>query len=168
MKTVLYMAISTDGFVASPNDETPWSDEEWAAFREFVTSCDVVLLGRRTYEIMAKQNEFVDGPEYIVATRDESMDARDLRKVRIENRSDLPQADKLGIIGGGDLNGSLAKIGVIDEIVLDVEPITLGEGKRLFGSHDVRLDLKLIESRTIGSSTVQNHYKVVEQNHGRH
>jgi len=44
MRTILYMAISADGFITGPNDETPWSDEEWAAFQEFVKSCDAVTI----------------------------------------------------------------------------------------------------------------------------
>jgi riboflavin biosynthesis pyrimidine reductase len=57
-------------------------------------------------------------------------------------------------------NSSLAKLGVIDEIILDVEPITLGSGKRLFGSHDIQLSLELLRSQKIGNGTIQNHYKV--------
>jgi len=162
MKIILYMAISADGFIADPHDETPWSDEEWAAFQEFVKTCDIVLLGRRTYEIMPKQGDFVPDPEYIVVTNDPSLDTGKFRKLSIKSKSDLPQAERLGIIGGGELNGSLAKLGVIDEVILDVEPVTLGSGKRLFGDHDVQLTLELIESRKIGRSTIQNHYAVVK------
>lgn len=160
MTTTLYMAISADGFIASQNDETPWSNEEWAAFQEFIKSCDIVLLGRRTYEIMAKQEEFIDGPEYIVVTDNESVSTGGLRKISIKEKADLPRVEKLGIIGGGELNGSLAKLNVIDEIILDIEPIVLGDGKRLFGSHNVALNLTLLGSQKIGLATIQNHYKV--------
>ena len=111
------MAMSADGYIAGPHDETPWSDEAWAAFEEFVTSCDVVLLGRRTYEIMTAQDEFVDGPQYIVVTNDVSVDTGKLPKLSIKQRSDMPAANKIGVIGGGELNGSLAKLGVIDEVI---------------------------------------------------
>jgi dihydrofolate reductase len=56
-KTVLYMAISADGFIAGPDDETPWSEEEWESFKAFVKTCDAVLIGRRTYEIMRQIQE---------------------------------------------------------------------------------------------------------------
>lgn len=160
-KVTLYMATSADGFIAGTNDETPWSDEEWAAFQEFVKSCDICLLGRRTYEIMKNGGEFVNGTKYIVVTNDQTADTGDYEKLAIYSPSDLPQAEKIGIIGGGELNGSLAKLGVIDEIILDVEPITLGQGKRLFGGHNVNLKLKLLTTRRIGQSTIQNHYEVL-------
>ncbi|MGD8373526.1 MAG: dihydrofolate reductase family protein [Candidatus Woesebacteria bacterium] len=161
MKTTLYMAISIDGYVAGLNDETPWSDAEWDAFQEFVKTCDVVLLGRRTYEIMRIDGDFVEGPEYIVVTNDQSLDTGAFRKVSIKTKDDLPQVERLGIIGGGDLNGTLAKLGVINEVILDIEPITLGSGIRLFGDHDVQLKLELAKSRRIGEGTVQNRYLVI-------
>lgn len=160
MNITLYMATSADGFIAGPHDETPWSDDAWVAFKDFVKTCDVVLLGRRTYEIMTAQNEFIEGPEYIVATRNSLLNTGSLRKVTIQSAADMPEADKIGVIGGGDLNGSLAKLGLIDEIVLDIEPIALGNGKRLFGDTGIELALGLIDSRKIGNSTIQNRYKV--------
>jgi dihydrofolate reductase len=163
MKTTLYMAISADGFIADTNDQTPWSDAERESFQEFVKTCDVVLLGRKTYEIMQESGDFVDGPEYIVVTNDQSLKTGDFRKISIKTKNDLPQVERLAVIGGGELNGSLAKLGVIDEIILDVEPITLGSGKRLLGSHDVCLNLNVLESSRIGKSTVQNRYIVVAQ-----
>jgi dihydrofolate reductase len=160
-KTILYMAISADGFIAGPNDETPWSDEEWQAFQQFVKSCDCVLLGRRTYEIMSQNAEFVDGPTYIVVTRDPSFDTGGLQKISIQSREDLPKYDLIGVIGGGELNGSLLKLGLIDEIMLDVEQVNLGSGIKLFGSYTVEPQLELLSTKTIGPKTVQKHYKVV-------
>jgi dihydrofolate reductase len=158
---ILYMAISADGFIAGPNDETPWSDEEWEAFQGFVKTCDVVLLGRRTYEIMAKEGDFVEGPEYVVVTNDAKVDTGNFSKLAINSIGDLPKAERIAVIGGGDLNGRVAKLGCINEVILDIEPITLGAGVRLFDDHEVKISLKLIDSRKIGEGTIQNRYEVV-------
>ena len=160
MPNILYMTVSRDGFIARTNDETPWGDDSWSAFREFVKSCDVILLGKRTYEIMDAGKEFVEGPEYIVITNDSSFNTGNLKKLSISSRADMPQVAKLGIIGGGDLNGRLAELDIIDEVILDTEPIDLKAGIKLFGDHDVNPKLELIDSRTLGESTLQRHYKV--------
>lgn len=160
-KVILYMTTSADGFIASTNDETPWSDASWDSFRDFVKSCDCVLLGRRTYKIMKAGDEFAEGPEYIVVTNNASFDTGSVPKLSIKSLGDMPQDNKVGVIGGGELNGSLAKLSAIDEVILDIEPITLGQGKQLFGSHDVNLKLKLLGTKQYGGSTVQNHYEVV-------
>lgn len=160
-QVVLYMAVSADGFIAGVNNETPWSDAEWEAYREFVKSCDVCLIGSRTYEVMKASDEFVDGAKYLVVTHDNSIDTGGFEKISIQSADDMPQVSRVGVIGGGELNGSLVALGVIDEIILDVEPVTIGQGKLLFGSHSPSLNLKLLSSKQIGDSTLQNHYEVL-------
>lgn len=160
-RAVLYMAISADGFIAGPNNETPWSDEEWQAYRQFVKSCDVCLIGSNTYQVMKRSNEFVDGCKYIVATRDAGVDTGSFEKINIQIPQDLPKVKKLGVVGGGELNGLLMRMGVIDEVILDVEPVILGDGIKLFGSHEVKVDLKLMNSKMLNESTIQNHYEVI-------
>lgn len=157
------MAISKDGFIAGTNDETPWSDIEWQAFKDFVTSCDVVLLGKRTYEIMKQGDEFIDGPKYMVVTSNGDLDTDDLVKINIQTPDDLPKVARLGIIGGGDLNGRLAELDVIDEIILDTEPIELKSGVKLFGEHDVDPNLELISTKELGANTIQTHYRVIKK-----
>jgi len=160
-KVILYMAISTDGFIAGPNDETPWSDAEWEAFQDFVKSCDCVLLGRRTFEIMRQDSGLIDGPQYIVVTSDNSFDSGNLIKKNIVSAADMPEANKVGIIGGGELNGRLAGLGVINEVILDVEPVELGNGITLFGSHKP-LTMKLVSEKILENGvTTQKHYQVV-------
>lgn len=161
MANILYMAISKDGFIAGPNDETPWSDASWESFNAFVLSCNLVLMGRRTYEIMRQNDEFVVGPHYVVVTNDHTLDVGDFGRVSITKASDMPEADKVGIIGGGELNGTLARLGVIDEMILDIEPLELTTGTRLFGKHDVPLQLAPISSKQLGEATIQRHYRVV-------
>lgn len=157
----MYMTISEDGFIAGLNDETPWSDESWESFQNFVRSCDVVLLGRRTFEIMRQQDEFISGPRYVVVTRNPDADTGEFEKLQIDSAEDMPKANKVGVIGGGDLNEQLIKLGVIDEIILDEEAVKLGQGFKLFGQHEVEPQLKLLDSERLGSRTIQRHYKVV-------
>ncbi len=159
-KVVLYMAISADGLIADNDDRTPWSDDEWQAFTEFAQSCDVVILGKKTYQIMKADGDFVTGPKYFVATHDNNFDTGKFAKVIIKSRDDLPKARRIGIIGGSELNASLAQLDLIDEVILDVEPIVLGEGKHLFAEL-VHMRLALVSSRIIGQNTVQNTYTVL-------
>jgi dihydrofolate reductase len=160
-KIILYMAISSDGFIAGPNDETPWSDEELQSFQAFVRSCDLVLLGSNTYRLMQEQDEFVEGATYIVVTHDKTLETGNKQKICVTSKEDIPKGDKIGIIGGGELNGSLAKLGVINELILDIASVQLGSGIRLFGQYDVPLKLQLLGSRRLGSNTIQRHYKIL-------
>jgi dihydrofolate reductase len=98
-----------------------------------------------------------------VVTRDPSFASDKARTISIDKKSDLPIVTKLGVIGGGELNGQLAKLGLLDEMVLDIEPIKLNSGTRLFGEYDIPLKLKLLGSKRIGEATVQRHYKILKQ-----
>ena len=159
MATVtLYMAISADGFIATSDDNTEWvGDESWQSYLEFVANCDVVLVGKNTFQLMEK-DEFVEGTKYLVVASDSTRTNHD--SISITSKNDLPQVEKIGVIGGGELNGRLLALGVINEVILDVEPIILGSGKKLFGERNITAHLKLFSSKLIGPSTVQNRYKV--------
>jgi dihydrofolate reductase len=162
MANVLYMAISQDGFIATNDDKAPWSEDEWLEFQSFVKTCEIVILGKRTFQIIQAEDNFIEGPEYLVATHDKSLDSGNFKKLPIDKASDMPQAGKIGIIGGGELNGRLAKLGVIDEIILDIEPVALHDGIRLFGAYEIPLKLELLGSKRIGEATIQRHYKIIK------
>ena len=118
-------------------------------------------MGSTTYDIMRKDNSFVPDTNFLVATSNPDKDTGDFEKIVIKSGDDLPEGEKIGIIGGGNFNGSIADLGLINEVNLDIEPIILGSGIRLFGDHTPKLNLKLQSSKKIGSGTTQNHYIVL-------
>lgn len=110
---------------------------------------------------MQKDGEFVSGPEYIVVTTSQSLNTGGLRKIVVNSEADLPRVDKIGVIGGGELNGRLADLGLIDEVILDVEQVELRDGIKLFGNHEP-LNMKLVSEKTLkNATTVQKHYRVI-------
>jgi dihydrofolate reductase len=157
---ILYMTISADGFIATPADETPWSEASWESFNQFEQSCDLVLVGRKTFEIMSKNDELSDNVNYAVITDNQNFNTHGYQALSIHSSEDIPKKNKVGIIGGSTLNGKLARLGIIDEIILDIEPIVLGRGVNLFGSFKSQINLELVSSKIIGKETTQNHYKV--------
>lgn len=64
------------------------------------------------------------------------------------------------LAGGGNVNSSFIKDGLIDEIYLDVEPIVFGKGIKLFSEEDFEYELELLEVNKLNENTVQLHYKV--------
>lgn len=157
------MAVSRDGFIAGSDGSTPWSDDEWTAFQEFVKSCDACVMGRKTYEAMRTDGSFVDGPRYVVASHSPAYDASHCEVRSIQSLADMPVGNRVGIIGGGELNGSLAELGVINEVILDIEDVELDSGKLLFGSHRPPR-LQRLGEKKIGPHTIQQHFKVISDN----
>lgn len=161
-KVILYMAVSADGFVAGKKDNVDWvGDDSWQSYLKFVESCDVVIVGARTFGMM-ESDEFVEGVKYIIATSNQNLGTGTVEKRTISSASDMPEAERVGILGGGDLNGRLMQLGVIDEVILDIEPVILGQGIKLFGEHEVSRELRLINSKKLGENGIQNHYEVIK------
>jgi len=64
-------------------------------------------------------------------------------------------------VDGGQIVQSFLKEGLIDDIIVTLIPVLIGEGIRLFGKTDGDVTLKLVASQAFPSSgMIQNHYKV--------
>jgi dihydrofolate reductase len=62
-------------------------------------------------------------------------------------------------LGGANLAATFMRHGLIDEFRLYVNPVVLGRGRPLFESPDVRMNLKLVGTRTFGNGVVLLHYE---------
>lgn len=167
MKVVLYMAMSTDGYIAKKNDETSWSKEEWQSFSQFVKEAGNLVVGRKTFEIMKSGGEFkkIGNPEVVVVSSKRIVESSKVEgakspeeavgKLRVKGFSTI-------VVGGGSkLNASFMKAGLIDEIYLDIEPQIFGKGKPLFSEEEFECRLKLLGTKMLSKDTIQSHYKVL-------
>ena len=71
MKVTLYMAMTANGMIARKNGDTPWSASEWKSYSKSVRSHKALIIGRRTYEIMKKGNDFkrIGNPFVVVVSK---------------------------------------------------------------------------------------------------
>lgn len=163
------MAITADGYIARENDDTPWSQEEFGAYYDFVRKRGNVIVGMRTYEFMREGGEFekAGNPTTIVLSRVPlSVD-----NVKTFSASSPHEAlrilqdkgfQEIVVGGGAMLNASFLKEGLLDEIYLDVEPLIFGKGIKLFGDSGVEAKLKLLEAKNLSENTMQLHYQVLK------
>jgi dihydrofolate reductase len=126
-------------------------------------STDALLLGRTTYEIFAEywpnQDEpfaaqINEMPKYVASTtleeplewNNSSLLKGDVAEA-VARLKEKPGKD-LMVIGSGRLAQTLMGHDLVDEYQLQINPIVLGTGKRLFGDDDVKIPLKLVDSKT--------------------
>tara|TARA_Y100000310_G_scaffold345354_2_gene464086 strand:- start:3007 stop:3486 length:480 start_codon:yes stop_codon:yes gene_type:complete len=157
------MAMSANGFIAKENNETPWSNEEWESFSTMVQSIGNIVIGRKTYEIMKENNEFekIGNPVVVVVSntlKEKSVFVNSPEKA-IEQLKEKGFSEVL-VAGGGILNSSFVKKGLIDEIYLDIEPVLFGRGISLFAKNDFEEKLTLLGTKKISKDTIQLHYQV--------
>jgi dihydrofolate reductase len=185
MRSVTYsMGVSLDGYIVGPDGEitAPAPDEEvWRLVLDEIRAVDVHLLGRRLYETMLYWETTEHDPPLDDAEREWAALWKPLRKVvfsttlsavqgnaRLATAGLAEEIERLraepgegGIaIGGATLAAEAAALDLIDEYRLRVYPLLVGGGTPYFPRGQRRVDLELLESRTISSRVVYLRYRV--------
>jgi dihydrofolate reductase len=167
------VACSLDGFIAGPRDEFDWLPPEPAFdFDAHYAQFDVLLMGRRTYELVRAAGEDFRGKRVVVASRTmraeehpeielvaDELEAR-LRELRAEPGKDI------WLYGGGALFGSLLARDLVDTVEPAIIPILLGGGVPLLPSPAARRRLSLRSHRAYPSGMVYLQYEVQKGSDG--
>ncbi len=185
MRSVTYsMGVSLDGYIAGPDGGFDWTAPDEEVFR-FVTDeirqVGIHLLGRKLYETMlywetADQDPSLDDsmlewaalwkplPKVVFSTTLSAVEgsarlasgglAEEIERLRAE-----PTEGDIAI-GGATLAAEAAALGLIDEYRARVYPVLVGGGIPFFPQRELRVDLELIETRTLNSRVVYLRYRV--------
>jgi dihydrofolate reductase len=170
--------VSLDGVVESPgNWAFPYFNDEMEEANESqMAESDALLLGRVTYQEFAGYLPYQtgdDGPivdyinntsKFVVSTTLDTVEWQNSTLIRGNVVKELTrlkrQAGKdITISGSGTLVQSLLRNDLIDELRLMVPPIVVGSGKRLFEDGSDQKTLKLIDSKSFGTSVVYLTYQ---------
>jgi dihydrofolate reductase len=171
-KVVVNRTMSLDGFTAGPGDAMDWIfdfitpiEQE---FPEIMAATGAMLIGRRTYEVgkrmAANPSEVTptyDGGAEFVLTH-EPPDPPDPGVTFLFGDIGEAVATALHAAGGknleilgADVAGQCLRRGLVDEILVYVLPVLLGDGIRLFSSPGLaRIDLEPLDSTRSGAVTV--------------
>lgn len=169
-KTLLFIAMSLDGYIAKPNDDMSFLDivakegEDYGYF-DFVNTIDTVIMGRKTYDwVMTQVPEFphADKKSYIITrTPRASIGKLEFYTGNLAKLiSDLKQGQGKNIFidGGAEIVHSLLKEKLIDELIISIIPILLGEGVALFKEGRPQQNLQLLSAKSYEKGLVQLHY----------
>lgn len=170
-KLVYYVACSVDGYIAELDGSFDSFVNEGAHVTDYLESFnrfDTVLMGRNTYEVgvkMGTTNPYPMFDSYVFSTSMEESPDEDVTLVKenvIELVEDLKKRDGKAIYlcGGGLLAVDLFNAQLIDEVVLKVNPILLGEGIHFFSGVVQPANLGLIKSTAYNNGVVFLHYEV--------
>lgn len=170
-------SVSLDGVMESPEDWSPaYSTPELEeANATGMASSDALLLGRVTYEELVAfwptqpdDNpiaKFINNvPKYVVSASLEDIEWNNSTLIDgnvAEEVEELKQqeGEGIGIVGSRTLVRSLLDYSLLDELVLNVHPLVLGGGKRLFEEGVKRNTLNLVDSKTYDTGVVSLTYQ---------
>ncbi len=164
-KLILYIAISLDGLIAGPDGEIDWLDvggDDDYGYSEFYASVDTTLMGNTTYPITLTADEFPypDTTNYVFTKRTLPPDTAHVRFISGDIAA-FVQSLKTGpgkniwLIGGGQINTVMLNAGLIDEMILTVFPVVLGEGIPLFAPGASRHAFKTVSCQTYDTGLMQ-------------
>lgn len=181
MKTQYYTAASLDGYIATEEDSLDWlfplSDLNDSSYPEFISHVGALVMGSATYEWILDNSESIVAetgspwpytqPDWIFSSR--QLPVIEGAYIRFVNgdvqhiQSDIREAagDKnIWIVGGGDLAGQFYDAGLLDELIVQVGPVTLGKGKPLFPRRVLSPVLKLVSVHQMDTGMVELRYEV--------
>ncbi|MEN6453948.1 MAG: dihydrofolate reductase family protein [Prolixibacteraceae bacterium] len=172
-KLSLFIAMSLDGYIAKPNDDLSFlklveKEGEDYGYTKFTETIDTLIIGRRTYDYVFKE---IGSAHYDNGQRD----------VYVITRTERPRAGRTifytgsiaGLVkrlksengkniycdGGAEIINELLKSDLVDEFIISVVPVLLGDGTRLFNSGRPEQILEFVIAKTFDTGLVQLHYR---------
>jgi len=157
---IVHIATSADGYIARPDGDLEWLTSRPApagfyGMTAFMRSIDTKLLGRKTYEESLRMGaKFDSGARTIVFSR-HAPPADAPSSVEFVSGAIGPFVSRLReqpgkdiwLMGGGELIASFLDEQAIDEFVISVAPVFIGDGIPLIARRPrhVPLDLHSVE-----------------------
>jgi dihydrofolate reductase len=170
-KVIIYIAVSLDGYIAKPNDDLGFLsivEEEGQdyGYADFIKTIDTVIVGRKTYDKVISMGfdfPYADKDVYII-TRTPRPDIGSV-KFYSDNLKSLVDNLKSGsgidifCDGGAEIVNELLKDDLVDEFIISVIPILVGNGTKLFKDGRPEQRLELISAKQFDKGLIQLHYK---------
>lgn len=134
----------------------------------FMRSVDTKILGRRTYETSVRLGARFSGKDATIVFSRHAAPADAPPGVRFVNAPvgtvlgglrDQPGKD-IWLMGGGDLIASFLDERAIDEFVVSVAPVFIGDGIPLIARRHRHVPLELLSVERFDDGVVQNRYRV--------
>jgi dihydrofolate reductase len=168
-KVVVNRAMSLDGFIAGPGDEMGWIRDlapgQDAA--EQAAATGAMLVGRRTWDVGARMKADepgstdypFTGPMFLLTHRPLETDdpavtilSGDIGEA-VATALDAAGGKNLEILGA-DVASQALRRGLVDEILVYLLPVVLGEGIPFSPAGSVRVDLDPIGSKRSGAASI--------------
>ena len=174
MRTLsLFIAASLDGYIAKPDDDLSFlnvveKEGEDYGYASFTSTIDTIILGRRTYDwVLGKigPSHYDNGERNVyVITRTErpgigktKFYTGDLTELVRQLKSE--SGKNIYCDGGAEIINELLKNDLIDEFIISVVPVLVGNGTRLFKDGRPEQQLELVNTKTFDTGLTQLHYR---------
>ena len=170
---VVHIATSADGYIARPDGDLEWLTSRPApagfyGMNAFMRSIDTKVLGRKTYEVSLRMGSKFDSKSRNIVFSRHPPPADAPSGVEFVSGAIGPFVSRLReqpgkdiwLMGGGELIASFLDEQAIDEFVISVVPLFIGEGIPLIARRHRHVPLHLHALERFEDGLVQLHYRV--------
>jgi dihydrofolate reductase len=172
-KIIVHIATSADGYIARLDGNLDWltnrpAPKGFYGLPQFTRTVDAKVLGRKTFDLSVKlgANFSANNVHYVFSrqppppsvpagvhfvTQPISAFAKQMR---------IRAGKNIWLMGGGGIIASFLDEGAIDEFIISVVPLFIGEGIPLIAPRHREAPLRLRSTKAFPDGVVQLHYEV--------
>ncbi|CDZ80245.1 5-amino-6-(5-phosphoribosylamino)uracil reductase [Candidatus Rubidus massiliensis] len=176
-KVSIYIAASIDGYIARPDGNIDWllyghSGDEDYGYKSFISSIDVVIMGKNTYEVVNNFDTWGYTGKRVIILSSTLIEVRPEAELYNGSLNELlerlyKEGAKHIWVDGGITASNFLEQGLVDELIISVIAKILGSGIPLFKLMSKETNCGLIASKSYPSGLVQLHYKVIHDNNNK-
>lgn len=186
-RTQYYCAMSLDGYIAEADDTLEWLmkyegsfagdvvEPIKGAYDRYYAGVGALVMGSKTYEFILEHEgkggrwPYEGKPTWILSSRDlprlqgEGVDVRIVNAKVPDLYDEMVAAAaerNLWVVGGGNVASQFADAGLLDEVLVTVVPVVLGEGKPLFDRRVPGGPMQLTGTHPFDSGMVELRYEI--------
>ncbi len=172
-KVIVHIATSADGYIARPDGDLEWltsrpAPEGFYGMNAFMKTIDTTVFGRKTYEVSLRMGATFDSKSRSIIFSRQAPPADAPSGVEFVNGAigpfvrglrEQPGKD-IWLMGGGELIASFLDERAIDEFVISVVPVFIGDGIPLLARRHRHVPLDLHSVERFDDGLVQLHYRL--------
>jgi dihydrofolate reductase len=172
-KVIVHIGTSADGYIARPDGDLEWltsrpAPKGFYGLDAFMKSVDTKVLGRKTYEESLRLGAKFDAKNRTIVFSRQPPPRGAPSAVEFVSGAIGPFMSRLReqpgkdiwLMGGGEIIASFLDERAIDEFVISVAPVFIGEGIPLIARRHRHVPLDLLSTERFEDGLVQLHYRV--------
>jgi len=172
-KVIVHIATSADGYIARPDDDLDWltsrpAPKGFYGMNAFMKTIDTTVFGRKTYDMSLRLGAKFDSTNRSIVFSRQAPPPDAPKGVEFSNEDigtfmrrlrEQPGKD-IWLMGGGDLIASFLDANAIDEFVISVVPVFIGDGIPLIARRHRHVRLELVSTERFDDGLVQIRYRI--------
>lgn len=160
MGVFFYGCITMDGYLADKNNNLDWLYQtgtiEETGYDCFYKKMDITIMGKKTFNEIENIEDIASvygTTKNYVFTHAESLSVKEFIPVNcdvVEFVKKIEKDNNIWVIGGNTILAPLLDNNVVDKLIIQIAPVLLGNGIRLFSQKEVLKRFYLEEVKKYG------------------